>query len=184
MHEVITAIFTLLTSIADVPAAKALVTTAKGTRLTMETAPQHVAAARFAGIITDTDPDLLLALAHHETNFDPTVVGPLLHNGKRACGVMQHVPVKGPCPKRMLIADYLAGARHLAWWIRAERRNIKRALAGYAGGYPSIARYDADSTSRVHAVVQLNLARAARIKRARKLSAPRPQKRKHDVAPS
>lgn len=169
MEQVIAAVFTLITSIADRPAAEALVATAKGTRLTVETAAQHVAAARFAAVLTRTDPDLILAISHHESRFDPTVVGPVLHNGKRACGVMQHVPVKGPCPKRSLPADYLAGARHLAWWIRAERRNIERALAGYAGGYPSIARYDEDKASRVRAVVQLNLSRAKRIKRAREI---------------
>lgn len=168
MEQVIAAVFTLLTSIADRSAAESLVATAKDTRLTVETAAQHVAAARFAAVLTDTDPDLILAISHHESRFEPTVVGPLLHNGKRACGVMQHVPVAGPCPKRPLVADYLAGARHLAWWIRAERGNIERALAGYAGGYPAIKRYE-EGAARVRAVVRLNLARARRIKSAREL---------------
>lgn len=183
MEQLLAAVFTLFTSLTDVPSAKALMTTAKDSRLTIETAVQHVTAARFAGTMTSVDPDLILAIAWHESRFTPGVEGPLLHNGKRACGVMQHVPIRGPCPKRTLLADYLEGAKHLAVWIRAERGDIERALAGYAGGYPAIKRYE-EGASRVHAVVQLNLSRAARIKRARELTAPRPQKRKHDVSPS
>jgi soluble lytic murein transglycosylase-like protein len=183
MEQIIAAIFALFTSLADVPSAQALMSTAKDSRLTIETAVQHIAAARFAGTLTDVDPDLILAIAYHESRFTPGVEGPLLYNGKRACGVMQHVPVKGPCPKRSLLADYLAGAKHLAGWIRAERGDLKLALAGYAGGYAGIARYEEGAT-RARAVVQLNLARAARIKRARELAAPRPEKRKHEVSPS
>ena len=184
MEQLIAAVFTLITSIVDVPSAKALMSTAKDTRLTTETALQHIAAARFAAVLTRTDPDLLLAISHHESRYTPDVVGPLLHNGKRACGVMQHVPVKGPCPKRVLVADYLAGATHLRSWIRAARGDIERALAGYAGGYPALARFDEGGPSRVRSVVNLNLFRAKRIKRARELAVPRPGKRKHDVSPS
>lgn len=174
MEQLIAALFTLITSLADRPAAEALVTTAKKSRLTIEAAAQHVAAARFAATLTDVDPDLILAISYHESKLNPDVEGPLLHNGKRACGVMQHVPVMGPCPKRTLVGDYLEGARHLARWIRAARGSVERGLAGYAGGYASLARYDEGGPSRVRAVVNLNLARAKRIKRARELGNPQP----------
>jgi len=184
MEQIIAAVFSLFTSLADVQSAQALMTTAKDSRLTIETATQHIAAARFAGILAEIDPDLILAIAYHESRFTPTAEGPLLHNGKRACGVMQHVPVKGPCPKRTLLADYYLGAKHLAGWIRAARGSVDRGLAGYAGGYPALARYDEGGPSRVRSVVNLNLSRAKQIKRARDLAAPRPEKRKHDVSPS
>lgn len=168
MEQVIAALLTLFTSLVDVPAAEALLTTANDTHLTVETAAQHVAAARFAGILTDTDPDLLLAIAHHESRYEPHVVGPPVR-GKHACGVMQHVPIVGPCPKLSLPADYLEGAKHLAVWIRAQRGDIERALIGYAGGYALLKIYDDGGGTRVRAIVRLNLGRAKRIKRAREL---------------
>jgi soluble lytic murein transglycosylase-like protein len=183
MEQLLAAVFTLISSIADVPSGRALMTTAKDSHLTIETAVQHISAARFAGILTNVDPDLILAISYHESRFTPAVVGPLLDNGKHACGVMQHVPVKGLCPKRTLVEDYLAGAEHLAQWIRAEHGDIERALAGYAGGYPGVALYE-EGAPRALAIVRLNLARAASIKRAMERAAPRPQKRTHDVSPS
>lgn len=166
MEQVIAAVFTLITSLADVPAAKALMSTAKDTHLTIETAAQHVAAARFAGILTDTDPDLLLAIAHHESRYEPDVIGPRMR-GKHACGVMQQIPITGPCPTPSLPADYLAGAQHLAEWIRAQHGDVERALVGYAGGYALLAIYDEGGAARARALVRLELGRARRIKRAR-----------------
>jgi hypothetical protein len=165
MHEVIVAFFTLFISIADVPAAEALVSTAKDTRLTVETAAQHVAAARFAGILTDTDPDLLLGIAHFESRYESTVVGPLV-SGKRACGVMQHTPVAS-CPKPMLLRDYLIGANHLKKWIRSQRGDIERALIGYAGGYALLELCDRGEAPRTCPIGRVHQARAKRIKRAR-----------------
>lgn len=127
MEQLIVALFTLLTSIADVPAAEALVATARDTHLTIDTAVQHVAAARFAAILTDTDPDLLLAIAHHETRYEPHVIVPLVR-GKHACGVMQHVPITGECPAPSIFRDYVDGATHLAEWMRAQHGDIARAL--------------------------------------------------------
>jgi len=165
MHEVIIALFTLFTSLADRPAAEALISTAKDTRLTVETAAQHVAAARFAAVLTDTDPDLLLGIAHFESRYRIDVIGPLVR-GKRACGVMQHTPLKR-CPKSSLLRDYLVGARHLADWIRAQRGNLERALTGYAGGYALLARCDRKEPLRACSIARLHQARAKRIKRAR-----------------
>jgi len=168
MYEVLVAVFTLLTSFVDVPAAEALVSTAKDTRLTVETAAQHVAAARFAAVITDIDPDLLLAIAHHESRYEPSVVGPLVR-GKRACGVLQHVPIRGKCPAPSLLRDYVNGAKHLAVWIRAQRGDLKRALIGYAGGYALLELCRRDEAPRACSIASYHLARTKRIKQAREL---------------
>ena len=166
MEQILAALFAFFTSLADVPAAEALMSTAKDTRLTVGTATLHVAAARFAGVLTSIDPDLLLAIAHHESRFEPTVVGPLVR-GKRACGVMQQIPIRGRCPAPSILRDYVEGAKHLAGWLRAQRGNMDRALVGYAGGYRLLKLYDEGGGDRVRAVVRLERARAKRIKRAR-----------------
>ena len=172
MYEVIVALFTLFTSLADRPAAEALVGTAKDTHLTVKVAAQHVAAARFAAVLTDIDPDLLMAISHFESRYEPAVVGPLVR-GKRACGVMQHVPIKGKCPTPSILRDYVNGARHLAEWIHAQHGDIKRALTGYAGGYLLLEKCDRDEAPRACAIPRIHLARSRRIKRARDLKVAR-----------
>lgn len=174
MEQLIAAIFTLFTSMLDAPAAEALVATAKDTRLTVKTAAQHVAAARFAGAVTSIDPDLLLAIAHHESRYEPTVIGPLVR-GKRACGVLQHVPTAKRCPEPSILRDYVNGARHLATWIRAQRGDLKRALVGYAGGYALLELCRRGEAPRACSIASYHTARARRIKSARQLkSAPLP----------
>jgi hypothetical protein len=168
MEQLLTALFAFFTSMTDVPAAEALMSTAKDTRLTVETAVQNIAAARFAGALTDIDPDLLLAIAHHESRFEPTVVGPLVR-GKRACGVMQQVPIKGRCPEPSLLRDYVEGAKHLATWLRAQHGDLDRALIGYAGGYALLKLYDEGGADRGRAVVRLERGRARQFKRTREL---------------
>ena len=179
MEQILAAVFTLFTSLADVPAAEALMATAKDTRLTVGTATQHVAAARFAGVLTNIDPDLLLAIAHHESRYQPAVVGPLVR-GKRACGVLQHVPIAGKCPQPSLLRDYVNGAKHLAGWIHAQRGDLKRALIGYAGGYHLLGMCDRGEAPRTCTIANYHLARARRIQRARELKAtpPRPSERR------
>jgi hypothetical protein len=181
MEQLIAAVFALFTSMADVPAAEALIATAKDTRLTVDTAAVNIAAARFAAILTDTDPDLLLAIAHHESRFEPAVIGPLVR-GKRACGVLQHVPITAKCPEPSIFRDYVNGAQHLAGWIRAQHGDIKRALIGYAGGYALLALCDRGEAPRACSIANYNLARAKRIKDARELST-RPPGRTHPTAP-
>lgn len=182
MHEVLVALFTFFTSIVDVPAAEALVSTAKDTQLTVETATLHVASARFAGILTDIDPDLLLAISHHESRYQPTVVGPLVR-GKRACGVMQHVPIVKKCPEPSILRDYVNGAQHLAGWIHAQRGDLKRALIGYAGGYALLDLCDRGEAPRTCTIANYHLARAKRVKRARELGKERPGARVHKPVP-
>ena len=181
MEQLIAAVFTLFTSLVDIPAAKALMATAKDTKLTVPIATQHVAAARFAGILTDIDPDLLLAIAHHESRYEPKVVGPLVR-GKRACGVLQHVPITARCPEPSILRDYVNGAKHLAEWIHAQR-DLKRALIGYAGGYALLGMCDRGEAPRMCTIANYHQARAKRIKRARKLGEKRHATRVRVAAP-
>jgi hypothetical protein len=166
MQQILAALFSLFVSTSD---ATALIRTANDTRLTVETAAQHLTAARFAAAVTDTDPDLLLAIAHHEARYELNVVGPPVH-GLRACGVMQHTPTAS-CPEASLINDYLTGARHLEEWIQAQHGDIRRALIGYAGGYALLALCDRGEAPRTCSIARVFQARAQRIKRARELGA-------------
>ncbi len=179
MEQLIAAVFTLFTSLVDVPAAEALMATSKDTKLTVTVAAQHVAAARFAAILTEIDPDLILAIAHYESRYEPTVVGPLVR-GKRACGVLQHVPITPKCPKPSILRDYVNGAKHLAGWIRAQRGDLKRALIGYAGGYLLLEKCDRGEAPRTCTIANYHLTRAKRIKRSRDLKdvPPVPSKRR------
>lgn len=141
------------------------------TKLTVPIARQHVAATRFAGDLTSIDPDLLLAIAYHESRLELDVVGPIVGGNKRACGVMQSVPVTTKCPEPEMLRDYLDGARHLEKWIRAQRGDLERALIGYAGGYALIARCAQGEKLRACSIGRVHLARAARIKRMRATAA-------------
>ncbi len=134
LHQIITAVFSLFVSTSD---ATALMRTARDTRLTVETAKQHVAAARFAAVVTDTDPDLLLAIGHHESRYETAAVTAEA-GGKISCGVMTPEPTydEERCAEatRSLLVGYLHGAEHLRGWIAATRGDVHAALLGYAGG--------------------------------------------------
>jgi hypothetical protein len=160
--QILVAFFSLFVSTQD---AEALMRTAKDTRLTVETARQHIAAARFAAAVTSTDPDLILAISHHEARYELDVIGPPV-NGLRACGVMQHTPVAS-CPAPSLLRDYLTGARHLETWIHAQHGDVERGLIGYAGGYALLALCDRGEAPRACSIARVFQARAGRIKRAR-----------------
>lgn len=110
--------------------------------LTVETARQHLGAARVAGLVTGTDPSLLLSVAWHESRYDhrAKTVEP---GGKMSCGVMTPVPMTpSQCKQTSLVASYVLGAQHLAGWFTATR-DTRTALIGYAGGYVGI-RFCAD----------------------------------------
>jgi len=134
--------------------------------LSEETASINLAAARVAGVLYDIQPEIILAIAWHESRYDPTVVGPLVR-GKHACGVLQHVPTAKKCPEPSILRDYVDGAKHLATWIRAQRGDLERALIGYAGGYALLKRCDDGEELRACSIARVHLARAKRIKRSR-----------------
>ena len=106
--------------------------------LTVETAAQHLGAARVAGLVTGTDPTLLLSIAWHESRYDhrARTAEP---GGKISCGVMTPVPMTpSACRDTSLVASYVLGAQHLRGWLSASQ-DLHTALIGYAGGYVGIA---------------------------------------------
>ncbi len=104
--------------------------------LTLETARQHLGAARLAAVLTHVDADLLLSIAWHESRYvvAARTAEPL---GKTSCGVMTPIP-KARCTSPSLLEGYLEGAAHLREWIDAAHGNMRTALLGYAGGYRMI----------------------------------------------
>jgi hypothetical protein len=150
--------------------------------LSEETAGTNLAAARIAGALYNIQPEIILAVAWHESRYQPAVVGPLVR-GKRACGVLQHVPITTKCPEPSLLRDYVNGTQHLAEWIHAQRGDIKRALIGYAGGYALLELCDRGEAPRACSIANYNLARAKRIKRACELGTERPGTRAHAPVP-
>lgn len=118
--------------------------------LTTEAAREHIVAARSAALETGTDPNLLLAIAHHESRYDHTVTNPNEPDGKTSCGVMTPEPL-ARCPKTMTVmSGYREGARHLRQWIDSCANDRLRrcapfgvfrgALIGYAGGWRAIGK--------------------------------------------
>jgi hypothetical protein len=136
------------------------------TQLTIDTAKQHIAAAQIAGAAAGIDPDLILVISYHESRFELDVVGPTLGNNKRACGVMQHVPI-ARCPEPSMLRDYVDGAQHLATWIKAQRGDVSRGLIGYAGGYALLKKCDIGEAPKACSIARIHLARAGRLKHAR-----------------
>jgi soluble lytic murein transglycosylase-like protein len=120
------------------PAEAAHLSTATGVRLTIEQASEHIAAARVAGALTGTDPSVLLAIAWHESRFQPRTI--TREPGHRvSCGVMTPDPKRHCEPEELTVqGGYLAGARHLRRYLDSER-DLTRALVAYAGGHGSVA---------------------------------------------
>lgn len=105
--------------------------------LLLAASPSHIGAARIAGAVYRIEPDLLLAIAEHETTWDAT-----LRNGY-ACGPMQVVPVDergrfddGRCrAMRDPLVGYLEGARALRYFLDVAHGDIKPALRMYGCGW-------------------------------------------------
>jgi hypothetical protein len=114
----------------QVPEALALRDTAPGL-LTVEQAAHHVLAADVAGAVFDVDPQLLLAIAWHESRYVSSLV--TSEPGRRvSCGVMTPVPHASPCSRweTSTFGGYWEGARHLRTWMDVCRAN--GAGAGHA----------------------------------------------------
>lgn len=147
-------------------------TTGKG--LDPTTAALHLLAARAAGEAYKLDPDLLLAIAWRESRYQVDAVTKE-RSGKLSCGVMMTTePLGKPCPAPDVFTGYMQGASHLASWMRLAGGDQRKALLGYAGGYPMIrACSDGGQLLRVRAGREVDLcktpelARAAWIRRVR-----------------
>lgn len=125
--------------------------------LTIDVAREHYAAARIASALTGERVELLLAVAWHESRYDVSAV--TAEPGRRvSCGVMTPEPVK-VCPPATLVGGYVAGARHLAWWRRIYRDDL-RALTAYAGGGTSVRACAGGAETRVCAFADVILRRA------------------------
>jgi soluble lytic murein transglycosylase-like protein len=95
----------------------------------------HVDAAGAAAAQYRLEPELLLAIAYHESRFRPDVVA---HAGGRSfCGVMQVRADNAEHCRELADLDvgYLAGARVLRAWITATHGDLEKALAGYGCGW-------------------------------------------------
>lgn len=105
--------------------------------VSLEQARENIAAARYAGMIYDLDPDLLLSIAAHESHYKADAVGPE-PGGKVSCGSMTPIPVASCKVAPTVLEGYLAGAHHLRVdWLGAVKDETL-ALRGYAGGYALI----------------------------------------------
>jgi hypothetical protein len=108
--------------------------------VTIDTAREHVWAARVAAAAYDLNADMVLAISYHESRFTTNVVAKEPGN-RVSCGAMTPYPTK-TCVSKPLLAQYLDGARHWAIdWRRArDVRSDREALLGYAGGHSMIRR--------------------------------------------
>lgn len=142
-------VFLLGLPVADADA-DALRSTAPSYLVTLESAREHLLAARIAAMATGTVAEDLLAIGHHESRhrfYEKTSEGPGMYYAddgaapgvwvrhRWSCGVMTPNPKPSCAPEDFTpLGGYLAGARHLAVWYRNCRGNRICALNGYAGG--------------------------------------------------
>lgn len=111
--------------------------------LDAERGADHLRWARVAGAAHDLDPDLLLAIAWHESRYSP---GEVTRESRHrvSCGVMTPVPHAAACSAWELSVPggYWEGARHLRTWLDICRgrdrlhdsRYVRCAVLAYAGG--------------------------------------------------
>lgn len=115
-------------------------------QLTLETAREHLLAARIAARATGTDPAVLLAIAAHESNYEPfprnITPEPPGRDGRPrwSCGSMTPKPITdfSECERiaSNTLSGYLAGADHLVTdWSRPCRGNSRCMLRGFAGAW-------------------------------------------------
>lgn len=102
------------------------------TDLTLPLAAEHLTAARVAAREFKVDPNLLLAIAWHESRY--TIARTAEPGGLVSCGVMTPEPMP-TCSSSSIEAGYRAGAKHLRAWLDACHNRTHCALIGYAGGY-------------------------------------------------
>lgn len=125
-------------------------------RLSAFTDPDTAIANAFAAVSasdSSAPAEVLLAIAWHESRFDPSATSYLedgrrrggrwrsakpAGSGPRFCGVMQTTAGKdwSACvAQRPLVSGYAAGASILRAWRRAARGELAPALRGYGCGF-------------------------------------------------
>lgn len=102
--------------------------------LSTEAAAWHLVAARAAGIVYSVRPELLLAIAYHESRY-ASGTRTRESGGRESCGVMTPSP-KARCAAVDLtvLGGYDAGASHLRLWLTYCAGYEVCALRAYAGG--------------------------------------------------
>jgi hypothetical protein len=108
--------------------------------VSVDSARDHIWAARVSAAVYDVDADMVLAISYHESRFTDGVVA-AEPGGRVSCGAMTPYPTK-TCETKPLLAQYLDGARHWAvdWRRAGDIRSEREALLGYAGGYALVRR--------------------------------------------
>lgn len=101
-------------------------------------ARDHIAVAFAVGLVTNTRPTQLLALAYFESDYKINAVT-IEEAGKVSCGTMTPEPM-ARCTPTDLVSNYLVGARHLRGWLDSYPRDERTALLGYGGGFRAIKR--------------------------------------------
>jgi hypothetical protein len=103
--------------------------------VTVDTARDHLWAARISAVFYNVDADMVLAISYHESRFTDGIVAKE-PGGRVSCGAMTPYPTK-TCETKSLLGQYLDGTRHWAvdWKRAGDVRNEREALLGYAGGY-------------------------------------------------
>lgn len=102
--------------------------------LTAQSAAWHLITARAAAVVHHVRPELLLAIAHHESRYVANTR--TREPGQReSCGVMTPVP-KQHCSESdlLMLSGYNAGAAHLRLWLDHCNGRETCALLSYAGG--------------------------------------------------
>lgn len=107
-------------------------------------AREHAGAAVLAAAVSRVDVETVLAIAAHESrgsHVEATAEppDPVTGQPRWSCGVMTPEPItdRRECDRirSSVAAGYLAGAAHLASWLRTCRGNRTCALQGYAGAW-------------------------------------------------
>lgn len=127
-------IFRIVLALVSVDDATALTKTDPA-NLTVESAKEHLAAARIAAARYRVDAPLLLSISWHESRYKADAVSKEI-GGLVSCGPMTPVPM-ARCEKKHIVDGYLDGAAHLREWIDTSS-SLRLALMGYAGGYKLI----------------------------------------------
>jgi hypothetical protein len=102
--------------------------------LTYQQAEEHLLAARAAGLVHGVRPELLLAIALHESRYQPATRTKEPGN-RESCGVMTPIPKRRCTPEDLtILGGYDAGAAHLRTWMNLYHDAEAVALLAYAGG--------------------------------------------------
>jgi hypothetical protein len=106
-----------------------------------DVAAEHHLGACLAEGELGVDRDLILSIDAHESRYSAARTAEA--GGKTSCGPMTPIP-KARCAQPSTIDGIREGAAHLREWLADAhvRGDMRRALLGYAGGYPLLAACD------------------------------------------